>query len=158
MSSFSVFRLSFIGMFLAVLTATQGGLSADEGDQYKSFKDCLTISDKSVRFVCYEAFARGGVFSVKKVEIEQKKSFGTEKKSPIDAMEKMTVTVEAVKKTALGKLVFTTSDGQIWKQTNSGRFIKPKLPFEAVIKKRMISGYMLSPVGSNKTVAVKRIK
>lgn len=163
MSLLNSFRLSIIIVSLFLFSGMQSALQAD--DEFISFQDCLSIKDKAVRFDCYETFAKGDVFSQKKievakaqVEVEKKKAFGAVKKANADDIDRVTVTIVAVKKMVRGDLVFTTSDGQVWRETNSGRFRKTKVPFQAVIKKRLISGYVLSPVGSNSSIGVKRVK
>lgn len=163
MSSFNSFCLSIIIVSLFLFSGVQSALQAD--DEFTNFKDCLNVQDKAIRFVCYETFAKGDVFSQKKIEVakakvavEKEKAFGVVKKASADDIDRVTVTIIAVKKMLRGDLVFTTSDNQVWRQTNSGRFRKVKVPFQAVIKKRFMGGYFLSPVDSNSSIGVKRVK
>ncbi len=167
MSSFNSFRLSIIIVSLFLPSGVQSALQAD--DEFTNFKDCLKVQDEGVRFACYESFAKGVGFSQKKIEavievvkakeeVKKKKTFGAVKKAKADDLDRVTVTIIAFKKMLRGDLVFTTSDNQVWRQTNSGRFRKVKVPFQAVIKKRLMGGYFLSPVGSNSSVGVKRVK
>lgn len=158
MSVFRITMFSIIVFFAALQFISQGSLIADDSERYDSFKDCLTIKDKAVRFVCYETFAHGKVFSQKKAVVEQKKAFGTGKKTSIDTMTELTVTIREVKKSTSGALIFTTNENQIWKQKSTGRFRNVAVPFQATIKKKLISGYLLSPVGSNASVTVVRVK
>ena len=156
-----IFRFIFLSLamlLLSVFAGSQQIFALDQGDEYKRFQDCLNIEDKAVRFVCYETFANGKIFSQKKAEIEQKKAFGTGVKTTIDTMSNLTVTIENVTKTVSGSLVFKTSDNQVWKQKDTRYFRKIQVPFDATIKKKVISGYSLSPVGSKASVTVVRVK
>ena len=157
MFSISSFRLSIIIVLLFSFFGVQSALQADEGE-FTSFKDCLSINDKAVRFVCYETFAKGNVFSQKKAQVEQKKAFGTGKTTSIDTMKVLTVTVIKLVKSPSGGIIFITSDNQTWKQKDTRRLRSAKVPFEATIKKKLISGYSLSPVGTKSAVTVVRVK
>ena len=156
MSVFTILRLSALMVFLILSVGIEQPVGAQ--DDYKDFKDCLTIKDKAVRYVCYETFAKGKVFSQKKAEVEQKKAFGTGKTTTIDTMKALTVTVVKVTKSPSGGMIFVTSDKQIWKQKGTRRLRFTKVPFEATIKKKLMSGYSLSPVGSNSAATVVRLK
>ena len=158
MSLFHIHRLVSVLLLVALCTYEQGSLHAEDGQEYATFKDCLGIKDKAVRFVCYETFAKGQVFSQKKAVVEQKKAFGTGKQTTIDTMQVLTVSIVKLNETAAGSLFFTTSEGQIWKKKSRGRFRKVPVPFEATIKKKLMGGYLLSPVGSKAAVTVSRVK
>lgn len=156
MFSISSFRLRIIIVSLFLFSGVQSALQAD--DEFTNFKDCRSIDDKAVRFVCYETFAQDKIFSQKKAEIEQKKAFGTGKKTTIDTMNELTVTIVKLVKAPSGGVIFVTSDNQTWKQKDTRRIRSSKVPFEATIKKKLMGSYSLSPVNSKGGVTVVRLK
>lgn len=158
MSLFHNLRLALVAILVTFCMPESGYAHADDGQEYATFKDCLGIKDKAVRFVCYETFAKGQVFSQKKAVVEQKKAFGTGKQTTIDTMQVLTVSIVKLNETAAGSLFLTTSEGQIWKKKSRGRFRKVPVPFEAMIKKKLMGGYLLSPVGSKAAITVSRVK
>ena len=72
------------------------------------------------------------------------------------SIDRLTVTIKRVKKDGSGIHYFQTSDGQVWKQRNAGAW-SLKVPFEAEIKKGMMSSFFLVNEGG-KSTRVKRVK
>ncbi|GHF22681.1 hypothetical protein GCM10017044_16300 [Kordiimonas sediminis] len=150
--------LNKILMLSLSLTAGISGLSADDQDDYKTFKDCLRIDDSALRVVCYDAFARGTVFSEKKVEEEQFKAFGEVSRPTLDTKETILVTIVEVRTNAEGMKRFWTESGQVWTQKGRGRLRHGKTPFEATIKKGEMKSFKLSPTDNKSSVGVSRVR
>ena len=72
------------------------------------------------------------------------------------SIDRLTVTITRVKKDGSGIHYFQTSDGQVWKQRNAGSW-SLKVPFEAEIKKGVMSSFFLVNEGG-KSTRVKRVK
>jgi hypothetical protein len=85
---------------------------------------------------------------------------GTVSKAPAAAIDtsadELSVTITRVKKDGSGIHYFQTSDGQVWKQRNASAW-SLKVPFEAEIKKGLMSSFFLVNEGG-KSTRVKRVK
>ena len=85
---------------------------------------------------------------------------GTVSEAPAAAIDtsvdRLMVTITRVKKDGSGIHYFQTSDGQVWKQRNAGGW-SSKVPFEAEIKKGLMSSFFLVNEGG-KSTRVKRVK
>jgi len=72
------------------------------------------------------------------------------------SVDRLMVTITRVKKDGSGIHYFKTSDGQVWKQRNAGGW-SSEVPFEAEIKKGLMSSFFLVNEGG-KSTRVKRVK
>ena len=72
------------------------------------------------------------------------------------SVDRLTVTITRIKKDGSGIHYFLTSDGQVWKQRSAGGW-SSEVPFEAEIKKGMMSSFFLVNEGG-KSTRVKRVK
>lgn len=72
-----------------------------------------------------------------------------------DAIEMEIVKVE---KSPTGRWVLTTSEGQVWRQTDTDWYKPSKLPFKVTIHKAILSSYTLMEEGKSSSIKVKRVK
>ena len=55
-------------------------------------------------------------------------------------------------------MVFTTEDGQVWRQSDSKRVFPRSEQFQATIKKGMMGSFFLQIDGIRRNIRVKRIR
>ncbi len=159
-------------------------LMADEFTNVSDVKGCRVIEARAERLLCYDTVVDGGVFNEQKLKQVQVESFGSSKMTrgkpaatvagsgagakvkpvtPVapgsgkdSSVDRLAVTIIRSKKDARGYFYFQTSDGQVWKQQNSGNWtLKP--PFEAEIKEGMLGSFFLMIEGG-KSTRVKRVR
>lgn len=143
---------------LIVLALSSFLTPAVQADDYKTYVDCLKIKKIKTRIDCYDTFAKGGTYSQKKLEKIKRETFGKVEKKSTTSDDKLMVTIIKVQGGGQKPLTLYTSDGMVWRQKDSGPIGQQKIPFKGTIKKSFMSGYRFSPEGSNRSIAVKRLR
>jgi len=167
---------------LVIMMACVQPLLADEFMNVSDVKECREINDSAERLVCYDTVIDGGIFNEEKLKQVQVENFGadkmrvetevktktqtaagteitTTKKTKVRtevSVGELSVTVTRVQKDGNGVHYFQTSDRQVWKQQNSGRW-STKTPFEATIKEGAMGSYFLINEGG-KSTRIKRVR
>lgn len=158
----------FIGLFFVLSTTPASA-------QNNSFQDCLNIENNQERLKCFDQAAKKTNPTIPDVNIERsaprattnnpvrttRDDFGRssmkENNRPKEA-EKLKVTITSWKKNIYGSLIFTTADGQVWRQTDTARLIMRGDNLAATIHRTVTGGYRLSIDGIKRGAQVKRIK
>ncbi|GAA0358387.1 hypothetical protein GCM10009092_23250 [Bowmanella denitrificans] len=87
----------------------------------------------------------------------QEQNFGLEHVTrPENEEDKIYVTLQSKDQDAYGKLILTLTNGQIWKQSDSGNFPIPN--GQLYIERGMLGAFFLSSDEANRKIRVKRIK
>jgi hypothetical protein len=66
------------------------------------------------------------------------------------------VVVVAAEENVYGKLVYTTQDGQVWRQSDQRSLRAPELPFDAEIRRAAAGSFFLKPLSGGIAVRVQR--
>jgi hypothetical protein len=91
---------------------------------------------------------------------DKKQAFGKTTLSDIDREKEVNsidVVFTSAQKNTLGKWVFKTDDGQIWRQTDTRVSYFRKVPFNAVINKGALSAFYMKPADGNPAIKIKRV-
>lgn len=167
---------------LVAMLACVQPLLADDFMNISDVKECRKIDASAERLLCYDTVMDGGIFNEQKLKQVQVENFGSDKmrvetevktrtqtatgpeittktetktKTVVSTGE-ISVTVVRMQKDGSGVHYFQTSDGQVWKQQNSGRW-SSTTPFEAIIKEGTMGSYFLVNEGG-KSTRVKRVR
>lgn len=146
---------ALLGLVATLLSAQP--LRADELTNVSDFKECRAIKATAERLLCYDTIADGGIFNEQQLRQVQVENFGSKEKEAEISVDKLTVSVVRIQKDANGLRYFQTSDGQVWKQKERGKW-NSKAPFEAEIKSGMLGSFFLVAVESGRSIRVKRVK
>ena len=131
-------------------------LLADEPVNVSNIMDCRTIKANAERLLCYDTIADGGIFNEQQLKQVQRENFGSKEKKQEISIDKLTVTIVRIQKNVNGLRYFITSDGQAWKQQDSGNY-GSTVPFEAEIKAGMMGSFFLINEGG-RGIRVKRVR
>jgi hypothetical protein len=89
-------------------------------------------------------------------EIEQ---FGlSEAQQKQERPDSITVEVTRVSESAYGKMLITTADGQVWRQTDQARARLPEVPFNAEIRSGAAGSFFFQASSGGRAVRVRREK
>jgi hypothetical protein len=66
------------------------------------------------------------------------------------------VVIVAAEENVYGKLVYTTQDGQVWRQSDQRSLRAPELPFDAEIRRAAAGSFFLKPLSGGIAVRVQR--
>ena len=66
------------------------------------------------------------------------------------------IVVVAVEENVYGKLVFTTQEGQVWRQSDQRSPRTPELPFDAEIRRAAAGSFFLKPLSGGIAIRVQR--
>ncbi|GAB2518208.1 hypothetical protein [Microbulbifer agarilyticus] len=127
------------------------GLPAVAATVQEELKRCTEFSDDSKRLACYDKLANN-----LQTHIEQR--FGHEEKKAIEeAPESITAVISAAQKGAHGKYTFTLDNGQVWRQTDSGRTIW-RGGEEVTLERGALGSFFMRKSSGGRSLRVKRIK
>lgn len=68
----------------------------------------------------------------------------------------ITVEVTRVSESAYGKMLITTADGQVWRQTDQARARMPEVPFNAEIRSGAAGSFFIQASSGGRAVRVRR--
>lgn len=144
-------------------------LAADAVD----VKRCSLIVSDLRRLACYDQLANGlpanlvvppvtaqtpnSVASAQK-DPTPRDTFGLESVIADDSPDSIVSTIVGEFDGWSGKTTFTLANGQIWKQSNSGKVVFHATDPQVTISKSVFGSYKLEIEGLNKTVNVRRVK
>lgn len=153
---------------LFILTAPT--LAAQNKINIKDLQKCSIIENNDNRLICYDQTIIGKSPTkpkqnlkqqiVAKTEVTKKTpdDFGLEhKKVYKDKSTSIRATVTSITKTLRGKLVITLDNNQQWRQKSS-KNIYLKENDTVLIKRGLLSSYMLNKEGQNQSIRVYRTK
>ena len=80
----------------------------------------------------------------------------SEAQRDLEPLESVNVVVVALRKNAYGKLLFTTENDQLWRQTDKRKPRYRELPFEAEIRRGAAGSFFIQPLSGGISVRVKR--
>ncbi|MBY6189693.1 hypothetical protein KUV22_04610 [Microbulbifer agarilyticus] len=127
------------------------GLPAMADTVQEELKRCTEFSDDSKRLACYDKLANN-----LQTHVEQR--FGQEEKRAIqEAPESITATIESAQKGAYGKYTFTLDNGQVWRQTDSGRTIW-RGGEQVTLERGALGSFFMRKTEGGRALRVKRIK
>lgn len=151
--------LSLLALGASISFTAEGYSQESDKDVYKTYESCKALKEDAFRLKCFDTVLSGGVYSQQKIEQEKVNSFGTIDKPKAKEV-KTNISVEIVKisKGTAGTLIYYLKNGQVWKQADVGKLLSQSLPFKAEIKKISLGGFRLSPVGSKRSIKVKRLR
>ena len=160
----SELKMAAVTVMVGAIAAWAAGPHAAKADPAapKSAADCRAISDFDLRGKCWDALDSQGQKDVVEEKEEKKRSFGLglhapsisailpnrkdkEREAKINREEirNQTLTLADVQNTPVGKLVFTSTDGAVWEQTDSDLVNEPPEPGDTLeVTKGMMGGYM----------------
>ncbi|AQQ67975.1 hypothetical protein Mag101_10240 [Microbulbifer agarilyticus] len=141
-------KLWLVSPLLAVLLSFPAGATTLP----EELKRCTEFSDDTKRLACYDKLANNLQTHVEQI-------FGQEEKRAIqEAPESITATIEIAKKGAYGKFTFTLDNGQVWRQTDSGRAIWRGGEQVTLERGALGSFFMRKTEGGGRGLRVKRVK
>jgi len=127
-----------------------------------SFEQCAAIPDEVERLACYDEVATAKVpdtvAAMQQAKKEQQiKMFGLVTPGPGQALDELDITFVSIRKNGIGKLVLTTEDGQVWKQTGTKKVFYPS-QVSGQIRKGMMGAYYFRPDTKQPPIKVERVK
>jgi hypothetical protein len=135
-------------------------LMADELKNVTDFRDCRAIKGKTERLSCYDTIVDGGIFNEEALQQVRVENFGSKEKATKEekeaAVDNLSFTVVRIQKDGNGVHYFQTSEGQVWKQVNTGSW-SSEVPFEAVISTGALGSFFLANE-RGKSTRVKRVR
>nr|WP_010131427.1 hypothetical protein [Microbulbifer agarilyticus] len=135
---------SLFAMTLLSLPATAATVEEE-------LKQCTEFSDDAKRLACYDKLA-GNL----QAHVEQR--FGQEEKRAIaEAPESITAIIESAQKGAYGKYTFTLDNGQVWRQTDSGRTIW-RGGEQVTVERGALGSFFMRKADGGRALRVKRIQ
>ena len=160
-----------IGLALLTLTSLATAEALD-----KALQQCRTIESADQRLDCYDAIGRQQdstslPSSVNSTAAEPTKAltakapakdnselFGFEARQ-ITKQVPDRINVEVIKaNTVHGKKIFQHSNGQVWKQIDTKRFVFSQTKGQAYIERGALGSFFFSQQNSNTRIRVKRVK
>jgi hypothetical protein len=160
-----------IGLALLTLTSLATAEALD-----KALQQCRTIESGDQRLDCYDAIGRQQdstslPSSVNSTTAEPTKAltakapakdnselFGFEARQ-ITKQVPDRINVEVIKaNTVHGKKIFQLSNGQVWKQIDTKRFVFSQTKGQAYIERGALGSFFFSQQNSNTRIRVKRVK
>lgn len=126
----------------------------------KKIHECRNISIDTERLRCFdklseeESIAKYQEHAFAEEQIKQQRSSTANK--PIE-LSSVNLTIKSLKKTAHGKWLITTTNGQVWQQKGSERILL-KAGQPIVISKKALGATYLSKPESNLSTQVKRLR
>lgn len=160
-----------IGLALLTLTSLATAEALD-----KALQQCRTIESGEQRLDCYDAIGRQQdstslPSSVNSTAAEPTKALATKApakdNSELFGFEARQITkqvpdridVEVIKaNTVHGKKIFQLSNGQVWKQIDTKRFVFSQTKGQAYIERGALGSFFFSQQNSNTRIRVKRVK
>lgn len=73
-----------------------------------------------------------------------------------ERLDSITVEVTRVSESAYGKMLITTADGQVWRQTDQARARMPEVPFDAEIRSGASGSFFIQASSGGRAVRVRR--
>lgn len=173
--------MKYLSLVSAVAVFSSTGIQAESIEQ--ALTKCSNVNDSLQRLVCFDTVAKGVkqysgrdhvLDSRGKVDVEAPRpaprqpldaaqsnatatSFGLENKHAREEISEITSTVTAIDEAPRGELIITLSDGAIWRQKDSGRYVL-RVGDEVTIERGMMGAFYLSKPEQNKRIRVKRTK
>ena len=165
-----------IGLALLTLTSFASAEALD-----KALQQCRTIESGEQRLDCYDAIGRQQdstslPSSVNSTAAEPTKALATKAlatkapakdNSELFGFEARQITkqvpdridIEVIKaNTVHGKKIFQLSNGQVWKQIDTKRFVFSQTKGQAYIERGALGSFFFSQQNSNTRIRVKRVK
>ena len=144
-------------------------------DRTADYLKCTLIADMSPRLACYDAVSASLRATVQNeaspaveaqpeedAEARARANFGAStlprERQERNEPDEVGVLITSWRTSPLGKLVFTTEDGQVWRQSDSNRLFPRSEQFNATIKKGMMGSYFLKIEGIRRAIRVKRVR
>lgn len=156
-----------------------GGLPAqgaeEARDATRGFLECLELRDPQERLACYDrmavavielglalpgatgAGAPAAAAAAAETVPTPEEEFGLEQSRAAET-DSITAGVIGGFRGWTGNTVFELDNGQVWKQTGSGRYDYSGENRDVIISRGFLGSFSLKPVGLNRTVRVQRIK
>ncbi len=127
-----------------------------------SFEECAAVPDDVERLACYDEVATAKVpdtvAAMQQAKKEQQvKMFGLITPGPGQVLDELDITFVSIRKNGIGKLVLTTEDGQVWKQTGTEKVFYPS-PVSGRIRKGMMGAYYFRPGTKEPPIKIERVK
>jgi len=85
-------------------------------------------------------------------------AFGKPQKTPSDVLDSISANVVGGFAGWSGDTLFELDNGQVWKQTGTGRYEYSGRDRKVVIERALFGSFMLSPEGLNRSVRVQRVE
>jgi hypothetical protein len=169
---FSLFCLGFPGMAAAKPKPAETAVRAKA---LQDLTQCRAIAEDQARLACFdraaaafdEAEKAGDIVVVDKAQATEVKrqAFGLNLNSALsmfdrgahaDKVDRVTMTVGEVKKTADGKWMITTTEGQIWRQIDSDPLdLTPKAGDTVVVSRGSLGSFFVK-IGHNRDMRAHR--
>lgn len=176
-------RLAAAALLAAALVPGAGPAAAQEPT--RAFMRCLEIADDEARLSCYDRLARevvelgvpgvrsagpgaaataGAATADAKATPEAagspapEEAFGKPQKTPSDVLDSISANVVGGFAGWSGDTLFELDNGQVWKQTGTGRYEYSGRDRKVVIERALFGSFMLSPEGLNRSVRVQRVE
>jgi hypothetical protein len=144
------------GLYPALLVLTGAAATAGAQSPVDGLLECSGVTDQQQRLACFDKlaaeYAPGHGAPVAAQPPEQ---FGLEHKTP-EPVAGIAARVTGMDRNALGKMVFTLDNGQVWAQKDSKRLIV-HVGDEVRIERGALSAFYLS-AGDNRRIQVARIR
>lgn len=114
-----------------------------------------TVDEPQVRADALAAVAPPNAVAAEQAgDVEQ---FGlSEAQKKQERPDAITVVVTRVSENAYGKMLVTTADGQVWRQTDQARARMPDVPFDAEIRSGASGSFFLRALNGGRAVRVRR--
>jgi len=127
-----------------------------------TFEECAGVPDDIERLACYDEVATAKVPDTvaamqQAKEEQQVKMFGLFTPGPGQVLDELEITFVSIRKNGVGKLVLTTEDGQVWKQTDTTKVFYPST-VSGEIRKGMMGAYYFRPNTKQPPIKVERVK
>jgi hypothetical protein len=127
-----------------------------------SFEECAAVPDDVERLACYDEVATAKVpdtvAAMRQAKQEQQiKMFGLFTPGPGQVLDELDITFVSIRKNGIGKLVLTTEDGQVWKQTDTKKVFYPS-QVSGRIRKGMVGAYYFRPDTNEPPIKIERVK
>jgi len=127
-----------------------------------TFEECAGVPDDIERLACYDEVATAKVPDTvaamqKAKEEQQVKMFGLITPGPGQVLDELDITFVSIRKNGVGKLVLTTEDGQVWKQTDTTKVFYPST-VSGTIRKGMMGAYYFRPDTKQPPIKVERVE
>jgi hypothetical protein len=123
------------------------------------WRECRQLSGDSERLACYDRYVQ--ILEKKNIppgREEQKAAFGLPKTSPADTVEGIQAGISKIGKSSRGQRILHLDNGQIWRQVGSSSQPHLKTSDRIIIERGALGSYILKPVGSNRSMRVKRLR
>lgn len=134
---------------------------AKETNQYKdgdtAFSPVPAVSKANSKAAAHVNAAQHASPVIDAQVADTEQNFGLdERKRPENETDKILVSIQNKDKDAYGKWILTMTNGQVWKQTDTGSYRLPDA--QLYVERGVLGSFFLGAEGINRKIRVKRIK